>query len=164
MMKPSHKAWLVMSAGGWLAYVAVLAPIVTHAITRFAALYAADSLTSEPQLSDFYKAFVGWTNLALAIWLGLVAAAFGMWRRSVLQGLLALTVGAGTTIVALSITPLVRFPEDQYPPAALWVIADLPALVVAFVVATVSASLITTGTNLKTATGETTMRGALPLS
>jgi hypothetical protein len=143
---------LVLGAGCWVAYVSVLAPVVTYSAIRFAALYSADSLTTEPELSQLYRTFVNMSGVVLAICLGIAAAAFGAWRGSVLQGLLTLVVGAGTTIVALSVVPLVRFPEDEYLPAALWVMVDAPPLIVAFVVATLAAWLITTGRNLEAGT------------
>ena len=46
-----------------------------------------------------------------------------------------------------SIVPPVRFAEDQYPPAALWIIADGGPLVVAFVIATLAGWLLRTGKN-----------------
>lgn len=151
MTKP-QRASLLLGAGWWLGYLSLLAPIVTYAGFRFAALYPADSLTTEPDLSQQYKTFVSLSGIALAICLGIVAAAFGAWRASVVQGLLALAVGSGTTLLALSIVPLVRFPEDQYPPAALWVMADGAPLVVGFVIATLAGWLITTAKNLETRT------------
>jgi hypothetical protein len=153
-MATPRNASLVLGAGCWLAYLSFLAPIVTYGALRFAALYSADSLTAEPELSQQYQTFIGLSGVALAICLGIAAAAFGAWRRSVLQGILALALGSGTTIVALSVVPVIRFPEDQYPPAALWVMADGPALIVAFVLATVAGWVITTGKRLDTrATG-----------
>ncbi len=151
-MMTAHRTSLVLGAGCWLAYLSVLAPIVTYSAIRFAALYSADSLTTEPELSQLYKTFVSMSGVVLAICLGIAAAAFGIWRGSILQGLLALVVGAGTTIVALSVVPLVRFPEDEYPPAALWVMVGGPPLIVAFVVATLAAWLIATGRNLEAGT------------
>jgi hypothetical protein len=149
-MTTPQRASLILGTGCWLGYLSFLAPVVTYAAVRFAALYAADSLATEPELSLYYKAFVGQSGVALAICLGIVAAAFGVWQRSILLGLLALALGAGTTIAALSVVPLVRFAEDQYPPAALWVMADSLPLVVAFLIATVAGRLIAAGNNLKT--------------
>jgi hypothetical protein len=142
----------VLGTGCWLAYLSVLAPVVTYAVVRFSALYSAASLTTEPELSQQYKAFVSLSGIALAISLGIGAAAFGAWRTRILQGVLALALGAATTIVALSIVPPVRFAEDQYPPAALWVMADGVPLMVTFVIATMAGWLITTGKNLETQT------------
>jgi hypothetical protein len=122
-MTTRPRASLVLGVGCWLAYLSILAPVVTYAAVRFAALYPA----------------VGQSGIAPAVCLGIVAAAFGVWQRSVPVGLLALALGAATTIAGLSVPPLVRFPEDQYPPAALWVIADSLPLVVGFVVATLGA-------------------------
>jgi hypothetical protein len=149
-MTTRDRASFMVAAGGWLGYLAFLAPTVTYAAFRFAALYAPDSLTTEPELSQQYKAFVGLSGIALAICLGVLAAAFGVWRTSVVQGVLSLALGSGTTIAALSVIPRVRFPEDHYPPAALWVMADGLPLVIAFAVATLGGWLITTGKKLDT--------------
>jgi hypothetical protein len=151
-MTTPQRASLVLGTGCWLGYLSFLAPIVIYAAIRFGALYPAESLSTEPELSQHYKAFVSLTGIALAICLGIGAAAFGVWRTSVPQGLLALALGAATTVVALSIVPFVRFPEDQYPPAALWVMADGLPLVVTFVIATLAGWLIAKGKTLESQT------------
>lgn len=151
-MTTPQRASLMLGTGCWLGYLSCLAPIVIYAAVRFDALYSADSLTTEPDLSQQYKAFVSVTGIAMAICLGIVAAAFGVWRTSVPQGLLALALGAAITVVALSLVPFVRFPEDQYPPAALWVMSDGLPLLVTFVIATLAGWLITKGKNLETQT------------
>jgi hypothetical protein len=129
--------------GWWLAYLSLLAPVVVYSTVRFAPLYAADSLTTHAELSVIYKSFVSQTGILLAVALGIGAAVFGASRRSTLLAGVALLAGAATTIAALSIVPLVRFPEDQYPPAGLFVIADGLPLIIAFVVATLAARLLT---------------------
>jgi hypothetical protein len=144
-MTTPRRALSMLDAGWWLGYLALLAPVVAYAVVRFAPLYPADSLATEPELSRQYKAFVGLSGFGLAVFLGIGAAAYGAWRASVWRGAAALALGAATTVAALSVVPMVRFPEDQYPPAALWVMADLPALAVAFVVATLAGRLIARG-------------------
>jgi hypothetical protein len=140
-MLADRKAILIRGGGWALAYLSVLLPVVAYAAVRFAALYPPNSLASHPELSQQYKGFVGIAGVGLAVCLGLWAAGFGVWRRSVGQGIFALAVGAVATIGALSAVPWVRFPEDQYPVAALWVMGDSIPLAVAFGVATVAARL-----------------------
>jgi hypothetical protein len=149
-MTHPQRATILLGAGCWLGYLSLLAPVVAYAVVRFAALYPADSLETQPELSLAYKMFVGQSGIALAIGLGIVSAAYGLWRRSVAQGAIGLAVGAVTTIGALSVPPLVRFPEDQYPPAALWVMGDGLPVVVAFVIATLAGRLIAAGTTPST--------------
>lgn len=144
-MTATQKNSIALGAGCWLGYLSLLTPLVVYMAVRFAALYPAASLTTEPELSQQYKVFVGMTGLGLAVCLGLGAAAFGVWRTSVVQGLIALVLGASTTIAALSVIPPVRFPEDAYPPAALWVMADTAPLIVAFALATLCGWLIRRG-------------------
>ncbi len=133
-----RKASLVTGAGWCLGYLSVLLPVVAYAAVRFAALYPPTSLATEPELSQLYKAFLAAAGVGLAVCLGLWAAGFGVWRRSLGQGIAALAIGAVATIGALSIVPWVRFPEDQYPAAALWVMGDSVPLALAFAVATLA--------------------------
>jgi len=151
-MTTPQRASLVLGTGCWLAYLSLLAPIILYAAIRFDALYSADSLMTKPELSQQYKAFVSLSGIGLAIALGIVAAAFGVWRKSLLQGLLALALGGVTTIMALGIAPPVRFPEDQYAPAALWVMGDGLPLAVTFITATLAGLVIARGKNLETQT------------
>src|SRR5687767_8102367 len=95
-----HAAWL-------LGYLAVLVPITAYGAVRFAALYPADSLTTEPELSAQYRMFLGATGVALAVCLGLASAAFGIWARSLSQGLAALIMGGILTVAVLHAPPMV---------------------------------------------------------
>ena len=137
-MFADRKASVVTGAGWCLGYLSVLLPVVAYAAVRFAALYPPNSLAAEPELSQLYKGFLGTTGVGLAVCLGLWAAGFGVWRRSLGQGIAALATGAVATAGALSIVPWVRFPEDQYPAAALWVMGDSLPLALAFGVATLA--------------------------
>jgi len=140
-MVADRKVSLVRGAGWYLGYLSVLLPIVVYAAVRFAALYPPNSLAHEPELSQQYKGFLGTAGSGLAVCLGLWAAGFGVWRRSLRQGIAALVAGAVITIGGLSILPWVRFPEDQYAAAAVWVMGDSIPLVLSFGVATLAARM-----------------------
>jgi hypothetical protein len=132
----------MVGTGWWLGYLSLLAPVVAFAAIRFDALYSPDSVATHPELSQQYRVFVGLSGMALAIALGVMAAAFGVLRASVVGGLLALVLGVATTVTALSVVPWVRFPEDQYAVAAVWLMGGLPALLVAFSAASLAFRLI----------------------
>ena len=134
---------LVESVAWWFGYVAVLAAVSVYTAWRFAPLYAADALVTEPELSAQYRSFVGVAGVALAICLGAASAAYGARRGSVLQGLVALALGAGTTVLGLSVVPLVRIAEEESAAAAVWVTSASPVLVLSFAVASVAAWLFT---------------------
>ena len=68
-----------------------------------------------------YRAFAFGSGVALSLLLGVASALFGLWQRSLLLGAAAFAGGAAATAATLSLMPIVWFPLDSYPVAALWV-------------------------------------------
>ncbi|MGI8785337.1 MAG: hypothetical protein ACR2L2_17000 [Acidobacteriota bacterium] len=89
-----------------------------------------------------YGRFLRIIGTGLALGLGAWAAALGLWRRSLWQGLGALAAGGAVTVAALSILPWVYFPFDQYPASALWVMGRAPVIAVTWIAATVVGQIL----------------------
>ena len=121
-------------------YVIILLVVIGYGSIAFHDLYA---LKTETQQHGTYHQFLRLSGFGLAFYLGIWTAAFGVWRRSYWQGLVALVFGAIMTILALSALPWMYFPSDQYPPSALWVFgAGLPTIIT-WILVTILARIFT---------------------
>jgi hypothetical protein len=147
------KSLFLLGAGCWLVYLAILVSVVVYAVLRFNSLYSGESLQTHPELSQLYKGFIGLSGIGLAALLGIVAASCGAYQRSFLQGLAVLVAGSLTTVFALSVMPLIRFAEDAYPAAALWVMGDGLPLLVTFTIASIAGRLIVKAVDLESPPG-----------
>ena len=70
----------------------------------------------------------GGAGMGLAGYLLIWSVGFGLWKDAYWKGLLALAVGFAVTALALGALPYVRFPNDQYPPEALWIMGSIMVL------------------------------------
>lgn len=96
-------------AGGAV-YLVALAAVVAHTALSFRGFYSAPVPPGEDEVLRMfqeYRQFLHPLGLALAVYLGVWAAAVGWWRGRVFAGLAALAGGALVTILALA-PPLAR--------------------------------------------------------
>lgn len=127
---------------GFIYIVILLAAVISGAIA-FHDLYTPPveaertSLPATSLINEVYGRFLAASGLALALYLAIWAALFGVWRRSYGQGLLALAVGTIATIVALAVLPWVYFPFDRYPAPMAWVFGAGVPLIIVWIFATV---------------------------
>jgi hypothetical protein len=75
-------------------------------------------------------------GVAITMLLGVTAAFFARWQKSLGHGLGALAAGWIATAAALHLMPFVYFPFDQYPVGFLWMF-ELPLALIAFGVAVI---------------------------
>jgi hypothetical protein len=134
---------LVLTLGAF--YVCSLALTTGYGAIRFGEFYepppfsrfGAPATTNENSLlaaydqalgGEFgrYKQFTRRAGLVLAVWLGIVAALFGRWHRSVLHGAGALMAGAVLTVAAFELLPTIWFPLDKYAAGFVWLLSGLP--------------------------------------
>jgi len=160
---PRRRVFLAMGA----LYVAALCIVVIFGAVTFQRLYTDTpprpiSLEHEDVLIrtfdaqyreryEDYKRFLGPSGGALAIYLGIWAAAFGVWRRKHWLGLAALAAGGVTTVLALSVLPWVYFPLDQYAVPAVWIFGNVMPIAIAWLLVTILGRTLTsteTGTHL----------------
>ena len=86
-----------------------------------------------PQYNRYIRYWQG-GGMAITILLGVTAAFFARWQKSIGHGLGALGAGWLATAAALHVMPFVYFPFDQYPVGFLWMF-ELPLAIASFVVA-----------------------------
>lgn len=131
-------------AGGAV-YLVALAAVVANTALSFRGFYSAPVPPGEDQVLRMYqeyRQFLHLVGLALAVYLGVWAAAVGWWRGRVMAGLAALAGGALVTILALAPLPWIRFPNDQYAVGAAWLFDNVVPLTLSWVLATPLARLI----------------------
>jgi hypothetical protein len=127
-----------LTAGLSILYVCAVAAIVGYGALRFDEFYQAPAFSrfgapaahenvliaayEQALRGEFgrYRAFTMAAGFSLAILLGVTAALFGLWQKSVLHGAGALVGGTALTMVAFELLPVVWFPLDRYPVGALW--------------------------------------------
>ena len=88
--------------------------------------------TAAPQYNSYVR-YWQFGGLTLTILLGVCAAMFARWQKSLGHGLGALAIGAVATSAALHLMPFRYFAFDQYPLGFLWLF-QLPLTVGCFLV------------------------------
>ena len=125
---------MTVGAGGF--YVVLLLVMVTYTAMAFSSFYSPPSIDAhldsnavlEVWAKDFeaqYTEYIRFLNLSrtcFALYLGIWAGAFGLWKDNLWQGLFVLVIGNMITMSALGLLPWVYHPLDRYPASALWVI------------------------------------------
>jgi hypothetical protein len=91
-----------------------------------------------------YRRYVRRAGLALAVWLGITAAMFGRWQRSIPVGIAALVAGIVLTVAAFEAMPSIWFPFDRYAVGFTWMLGAVPVAALAWTVVTL-ASWFSTG-------------------
>ncbi len=142
--RPERMFKFAMGAGALYALALVLA--IAYGAIRFGEYYQPPGFTrfGAPQahedvlLTAYDEALVGkygayityarGVGLLFSLWLGVAAALFGLWQRSVRHGAALFLLGTGGTIAALSLLPTIWFPLDRYPVGALWLMGGLPLI------------------------------------
>ena len=102
------------------------------------AVFDAKYRQSYENYHSFFRPFL----LALALYLGIWSAVFGLWRGHWLWGLGALAAGGFLSVLALSLLPTMYFPLDRYPLAALWVIGNAFTIGASWLLVTVIGRLL----------------------
>lgn len=128
-------------AGGAV-YLVALAAVVAYTALSFRGFYTAPVPSGENDVLAMYRdyrLFLHPVGLALAVYLGVWAAAVGWSRGHVFAGLGALAGGALVTILALTPLPWIRFPNDQYSVGAAWFFGNAVPLAVTWMLATLLA-------------------------
>ena len=124
-IKDQHKRFIF---GTGVGYLLLLVAAVVYGLIKYQGLpsYYADTL----QRTEYHQ-FLRIAGPALALYLSIWAATFGLLQKSFLHGLGALASGGIITIAGLSILPWLYYPNDQYAIPALWVIGTgIPIVVV----------------------------------
>ena len=148
LMKSVPAAYLGTSSGtvGRLAlgvgalYMLYVFAFVGYGASQFSQFYEAPAWNARPTAENFapeddrlsayeqamngaygrYPAFLESWGIVVAPWLGVAAALFGLWQRSLWHGLAALVVVAVATSAIFHLLPWRYFPLDQYPVGFLW--------------------------------------------
>lgn len=139
LAKLDTRGRIVLGAG--ILYLAALIVLFAYAALEFRDLYSVPLYQGkEPedlQLSTRYQHFLRLPLLALAVYVGIWAAAFGTWRKSYVQGLAALAAGIVVSAFALAAFPWVHFQFDQYPVSFGWVFGSIVPAGVSWILVTV---------------------------
>jgi hypothetical protein len=85
-----------------------------------------------------YRRYVRRAGLALAVWLGITAALFGRWQRSIAVGIAALVAGIVLTVAAFETMPSIWFPFDRYAVGFTWMLGAVPVAALAWTVVTLA--------------------------
>lgn len=117
---------IALAAAGF--YFLGLLAVIVYAADSYGPLYAASTWQAEAQLFGDYHQFLRAAGIGLAAYLLIGSVAFGLWKDAYWKGLLVLVAGSAVTALALGALPYVRFPSDQYPPEALWIMGNIIAL------------------------------------
>ena len=116
--------------GSGLFYVALLLGITALGGAAFHQFYESLPPKIEAQLNVGYRQFLFVSILGLALFLGIWSAIFGVWRRKIWQGIVALGCGVIMTVVIFSMLPWIQYPYDQYPASFAFVLSgSLPCLI-----------------------------------
>ncbi len=114
---------IALAAAGF--YFLGLLAVIVYAANSYGPLYATSTWGAEAQLFGDYHQFLRGAGMGLAGYLLIWSVGFGLWKDAYWKGLLALAVGFAVTALALGALPYVRFPNDQYPPEALWITGSI---------------------------------------
>jgi len=120
-------------------YFVLLVAITVFAAGSFTSFYSTPPIPRESAILEShagYHQFLQVSGLALALYLGIATAAYGLQRGRLIRGLFFLGLGVVLSTAAYSLLPWVLFEFDQYSPGFLWLLGNLGPLVLSWFLVT----------------------------
>jgi len=134
IMMLSKQGLLIIGSG--IFYILFLFAMVALTANLFHQFYNVMPSAKEFELNAPYRQFLAVLGISLAVYVGVWSAFFGVWRKKIWQGLVALFTGIAITISALELLPWIQFPYDQYPASAGWLMGNIFIIAITWLIIT----------------------------